>query len=134
MNVIKSILVCFLLPATFEARAQVPDVIPQVRVKDAGDGKVTVVEVAAHFVTAIKLPEPVNSVAIGDPALFQVEHSEHEPLLVLVKALTEKRAETNVLISSIHGRQFSLLLISGAGVTGPEKVDFVLQYKTATSF
>ena len=134
MNVLKSILVCFLLPATFEARAQVPDVIPQVRVKDAGDGKVTVVEVAAHFVTAIKLPEPVNSVAIGDPALFQVEHSEHEPLLVLVKALTEKKAETNVLISGIHGRQFSLLLISGAGVAGPGKVDFVLQYKTATSF
>ncbi|MBS1849340.1 MAG: hypothetical protein JST79_00230 [Acidobacteria bacterium] len=134
MNVFKSILVCFLLPAAFEARAQVPDVVPQVRVKDADDGKVTVVEVAPHFVTAIKLPEPVNSVAIGDPALFQVEHSEHEPLLVLVKALTEKRAETNVLISSIHGRQFSLLLISGAGVAGPGKVDFVLQYKTATSF
>jgi hypothetical protein len=68
MNVLKSILVCFLLPATFEARAQVPNIIPQVRVKDATDGKVTVVEVAAHFVTAIKLPEPVNSVAIGDPA------------------------------------------------------------------
>jgi hypothetical protein len=134
MNVLKSILVCFLLPATFEARAQVPNIIPQVRVKDATDGKVTVVEVAAHFVTAIKLPEPVNSVAIGDPALFQVEHSEHEPLLVLVKALTEKKAETNVLISSIHGRQFSLLLISGTDVTGPGKVDFVLQYKTATSF
>ena len=134
MNVLKSILVCFLLPATFEARAQVPNIIPLVRVKDATDGKVTVVEVAAHFVTAIKLPEPVNSVAIGDPALFQVEHSEHEPLLVLVKALTEKKAETNVLISSIHGRQFSLLLISGTDVTGPAKVDFVLQYKTATSF
>ncbi len=134
MNVLKSMLVCFLLQATFEARAQVPNIIPQVRVKDVGDGKVTVVEVAAHFVTAIKLPEPVNSVAIGDPALFQVEHSEREPLLVLVKALTEKRAETNVLISSIHGRQFSLLLISGAGVTGPGKVDFVLQYKPSKSF
>jgi hypothetical protein len=134
MNVLKSILVCFLLAATFESRAQVPNIIPQVRVKDVGDGRVTVVEVAAHFVTAIKLPEPVNSVAIGDPALFQVEHSEHEPLLVLVKALTEKKAETNVLISSIHGRQFSLLLVSGAGVTGPGKVDFVLQYKTAKSF
>jgi hypothetical protein len=134
MNVLKSILVCFLLPATFEAHAQVPSVIPQVRVKDATDGKVTVVEIAAHFVTAIRLPEPVNSVAIGDPALFQVEHSEHEPQLVLVKALTERTAETNLLISSIHGRQFSLLLISRAGATGAEKIDFLLQYKLATSF
>jgi len=134
MNVPKSILLCCLLPATFEAYAQVPSVIPQVRVKDATDGKVTVVEVAAHFVTAIRLPEPVNSVAVGDPALFLVEHSEHEPQLVLVKALTERTAETNLLISSIHGRQISLLLISRAGATGPEKIDFLLQYKPATSF
>jgi len=134
MNVLKSILVCCLLPTTFEARAQVPAVMPQVRVKDAMDGKVTAVEVAAHFVTAIRLPEPVNSVAVGDPALFLVEHSEHEPQLVLVKALTERAAETNLLISSIHGRQFSLLLISRAGATGAEKIDFLLQYKPATSF
>jgi hypothetical protein len=133
MNVFKSILVCCLLPATFEAHAQVPTVIPQVRVNNAMDSKVTVVEVAAHFVTAIRVPEPVNSVAVGDPALFLVEHSEHEPQLVLVKALTEKTAETNLLISSIHGRQFSLLLISRAG-TSPEKIDFLLQYKPATSF
>jgi hypothetical protein len=134
MNALKSILVCCLLPATFEARAQVPAVMPQVRVKDAMDGKVTAVEVAAHFVTAIRLPEPVNSVAVGDPALFLVEHSEHEPQLVLVKALTERTAETNLLISSIHGRQFSLLLISRAGAAGAEKIDFLLQYKPATSF
>lgn len=43
MNVLKSILVCCMLPATFEARAQVPSVLPQVRVKDAIDSKVTVV-------------------------------------------------------------------------------------------
>jgi hypothetical protein len=134
MNILKSILVCCLLPGTFEAHAQVPAVIPQVRARDATDGKVTVVEVAAHFVTAIRLPEPVNSVAVGDPALFLVEHSEHEPQLVLVKALTERTAETNLLISTIHGRQFSLLLIGRSGTTGPEKIDFLLQYKPATSF
>ena len=134
MNILKSVLVCFLLPATIVARAQVPAVIPQVRAKDAGDGKVTVVEVAAHFVTAIRLPEPVNSVAVGDPALFQVEHSEREPQLVLVKALTERSAETNLLISSIRGRQFSLLLISRGSATGADKVDFLLQYKPVASF
>ncbi len=51
-----------------------------------------------------------------------------------MKALTEKTAETNLLISSIHGRQFSLLLISRSGATGAEKIDFLLQYKPATSF
>lgn len=134
MNILKSVLVCCLLPATIMARAQVRTVVPQVRVKDAGDGHVTAVEVAAHFVTAIRLPEPVNSVAVGDPAIFQVEHSEREPQLVLVKALTEKSAESNLFISGIHGRQFSLLLISQGIATSSGKVDFLLQYKPVASF
>jgi Flp pilus assembly secretin CpaC len=47
-------------------------------------GQVTTVEVASHFVTAIRLPEAISSVAVGDPALFEVEHSEREPQLLFV--------------------------------------------------
>src|SRR5438309_1813005 len=96
---------------------------PQVRTKAMADTKVTIVEIAAHFVTAIRLPEPVNSVAVGDAALFQVEHSEREPELVLVKALTERSAETNLLISCVRGRRFSLLLVSHGNAAVPAKVD-----------
>src|SRR5262249_46770093 len=40
----------------------------------------------------------------------------------------------NLLITTTHGRQFSLLLFSrGASATSP-KADFVLQYKPAASF
>ena len=125
---------CCLLSVMMLSHAQVAVVSPQVRTKAVGEGKVTVVEVAAHFVTAIRLPEAVNSVAVGDPGLFQVEHSEREPELVLVKALTERRAETNLLISGVHGRQFSLLLMNRGDATNPAKVDFLLQYKSAGSF
>src|SRR5438552_8502575 len=107
---------------------------PQVRTKAAADGKVTVVDVAPHFISAIRLPEPVNSISVGDPALFQVEHSEREPELVLVKALTERNAETNLLISSTRGRQFSLLLVNRGSVASAPRVDFLLQYKRAASF
>ena len=127
------VLFCLLMVAT-ASRPQDARVSPQVRTRTAGDGKVTIVEVAAHFVTAIRLPEPVNSIAVGDPVLFQVEHSEREPDLVLVKALTERSAETNLLISSIHGRQFSLLLVSRGSISSPANVDFLLQYKPAASF
>ena len=113
MNIPKAALVfCWLMSATVVPDAQVTNVNPQVRTRGTADGKVTVVEVAAHFVTAVRLPEAVNAVAVGDPALFQVEHSEREPDLVLVKALTERSAESNLLISGVRGRQFSLLLIS----------------------
>ncbi|MGB9204295.1 MAG: hypothetical protein WCB94_10040, partial [Terriglobales bacterium] len=83
MSIPKAALVfCWLLSVAVVPNAQVTNVNPQVRTRATADGKVTVVEIAAHFVTAIRLPEAVNSVAVGDPALFQVEHSEREPELV----------------------------------------------------
>jgi len=118
------------------ASAQVVQVEPQVRTKSQIDGKVTVLEVAAHFVTTIRMPETVNSVVVGDPALFQVEHSEREPELVFVKALTTRPAETNLLISTIRGHEASLLLISRGERNSPSqpKVDFLLRYKPAGGF
>jgi hypothetical protein len=135
MRIPKAIAVCCcLLLSTIPSLAQMPAVDPQVRTRAATEGKVTIVEVAPHFVTGIRLPESVNTIAVGDPALFQVEHSEHEPELVLVKALKERSAETNLLISSIHGRQFSFLLVSPGNATALAKVDFLLQYHPAASF
>src|SRR6202140_987540 len=135
MSIPKTALVfCWLLSAMEVPHAQMPNVNPQVLTKATADGKVTIVEIAAHFVTAIRMPEAVNSVAVGDPALFQVEHSEREPELVLVKALTEKSAQTNLLISGVHGRQISLLLVSRGASAVPAKVDFLLQYKPSGSF
>ena len=72
-------------------RQHLPSRRPSIRrfgTKPTADHKITAIELTAHFVTAIRVPEPVNSVVVGDPALFQVEHSEHEPELVFVKALT----------------------------------------------
>src|SRR5258708_6211828 len=67
MSIPKTALVlCWLLSATVVSNAQMPNVSPQVRTRATADGKVTVVEIAAHFVTAIRLPETVNSVAVGD--------------------------------------------------------------------
>ena len=90
----------FLSLAMRTAMAQVPEVTPHVMTKADAEGTVTVVEVATHFVTAIRMPETVNSVVVGDPTQFQVEHSDREPELVFIKALTPKPAETNLLIST----------------------------------
>src|SRR5215469_3254479 len=116
------------------AGAQQTKIIPQARRKFTTDNKITEIELEAHFVTTIRVPEPVNSVVVGDPALFQVEHSEHEPELVFVKALTDEQAESNLLISTAKGRQISFLLVSHGRNTGPAKVDFVLRYQTAGGF
>ena len=108
----KTTLVLCLVCSAGMAMAQVPDIRPRVVTKTELGEKVTEVEVAAHFVTAIRMPEPVNSVVVGDPALFQVEHSDKEPQLVFIKAVTPNPAETNLLISTTRGSEASLLVVS----------------------
>jgi hypothetical protein len=118
------------------AFAQVPQVEPQILTKTDLEGKVTVVEVAARFVTTIRLPETVNSIVVGDSSEFQVEHSEHEPRLVFVKALSAKPSETNLLISMTNGREVSLLLVNRGEIASPNPapVDFLVRYEPAGGF
>ena len=126
---------CFFL-GTGAAFAQVPKVEPRIVAETDLDGKITVVDVAARYVTAIRLPEAVNSVVVGDPSAFQVEHSEREPRLVFVKALSTKPSETNLLISTAGGHEVSLLLISRGESNSPDRthVDFLLKYEASRGF
>jgi hypothetical protein len=136
MKVLRGLwLLCFSLGAG-AASAQVPKVEPRIATETDLEGKVTVVEVAARYVTAIRLPETVNSVVVGDPSAFQVEHSEREPRLVFVKASSIKPSETNLLISTAGGHEVSLLLISRGERNSPDRtqVDFLLKYQVARGF
>lgn len=95
-------------------------------------GQVSVVRVAPRFATAIRMPEAVSSVIVGDPQKFLAEHSEKEPALVLVKPVVEEVAESNLLVTTVKGRQVSFVLRSeGAGA---RPVDFLLNYRPAGSF
>src|SRR6266850_4487187 len=118
------------------ASAQVPKVEPRIVTETDLEGKVTVVEVAARYVPAIRLPEVVNAVVVGDSSAFQVEHSEREPRLVFVKALSTKPSETNLLISTAGGHEVSLLLISRGESNSPDRthVDFLLKYEASRGF
>ncbi|MBC8036881.1 MAG: hypothetical protein H7X89_06660 [Rhizobiales bacterium] len=82
------------------------------------------------------MPEPINSVVIGDPASFSAEHSDREPNLVFVKPITTKGAQSNLLISSTRGLQTSLLLISRGETEekGQPAVDFLMRYKPVGQF
>jgi hypothetical protein len=43
---------------TATAGAQQATIVPQVRTKPTADSKITAIELAAHFVSAIRVPEP----------------------------------------------------------------------------
>jgi hypothetical protein len=109
---------------------------PQVVGRSIRDGQVTTVFLAPRYVTAIRMPEPINSVVVGDPSSFSAEHSEREPNLVFVKPITSKAAQTNLLISSTRGLQTSLLLVSRGELKedGQPAVDFLMRYKPAGQF
>jgi hypothetical protein len=128
-------LLCFSFGASL-AFAQASKVEPRIITETDLEGRVTVVEVAARYVTAIRLAEAVNSVVVGDPSAFQVEHSEREPRLVFVKALSTKPSETNLLISTVGGHEVSLLLISRGESNSPDRtrVDFLLKYEASRGF
>ena len=109
---------------------------PQVVGHSIRDGQVTTVFLAPRYVTAIRMPEPINSVVVGDPASFSAEHSDREPSLVFVKPITTKAAQTNLLISTTHGLQASVLLVS-RGEPKEERqpaVDFLMRYQPAGQF
>ncbi len=118
------------------ALGQAQQVRPQIVTRSELEGGVAVVQVAPRFVTTIRLPEAVNSIVVGDPSEFQVEHSAREPELVFVKPLTPQPEETNLLISTADGEDVSLLLVSRGedGKDAPIKVDLLVKYQSAKGF
>lgn len=121
---------CLFVTATFVALVQA-QVQPKVAQRQLTD-EVNLVRVAPRFATAIRMPEPVSSVVVGDPSKFLAEHSEKEPALVLVKPVVEEPTESNLLVTTSTGRHLSFLLRSDG--TGAKPVDFVLAYKKSGSF
>ena len=109
---------------------------PQVVGRPIRDRQVTTVYLAPRFATAIRMPEAINSVVVGDPASFSAEHSDREPNLVFVKPITAKAAQSNLLISTARGLQVNLLLVSRGEPRADQQqdVDFLMKYSPAGQF
>ena len=116
--------------------AQVPEITPQVVGRTVQEDQVAVVYLAPRFATAIRMPDAINSVVLGDPDTFSAEHSEHEPRIVVVKPITVKAAQTNLLIITAQGYQANLLLISRGepGAGAKPDIDFMMRYRPVGKF
>src|SRR5262245_25467976 len=104
--------------------------------KTVFEGQPATLRLAPHRTTTIRLPEPVNSVVIGDPNLFQAEYSPDEPMLVFAKPTSTTAAESNLVISTTHGRQFVLSLKSLGTLPDAEAsgVDLLVNCRPAEIF
>lgn len=107
---------------------------PKVESLSLDEGEVTLVRLTPGYATAVRMPEEISSVVVGDPAKFKAEHSESEPRLVFLKPVINKPAESNALITMRSGREVSLhLLSSGIVTTIDPRVDFVIEYRSPKS-
>jgi hypothetical protein len=115
------------------ATATPADVKPAVSDLSISGHSVTDLHLRPLFTTTIRLPEPVTSVAVGAPTLFEVEHSDQEPRLVFVKPSTKESATSNLVIALQSGQEISMRLLSD-GDGGNTSVDFVVNYRPPQSF
>jgi len=96
------------------------------------EGQPASIRLAPHVTTTIRLPEAVNSVVLGDSNRFQAEYSPKEPLLVFARPTASDIAETNLVISTVFGRQFILILRSlGVSTDQSAGVDLLVTCQAA---
>lgn len=132
-----AVLIPFAIPALYaqEATSSHENVLPVVSDLTISPDTVTDLRLKPLYAATIRMPEPVSSVVVGAPTLFQAEHNEHEPELVIVKPITTQVAESNLLIATKSGQVVSLRLISdGAVASNGQQVDFVLTYERRRGF
>jgi hypothetical protein len=109
------------------------EVTPAVSQLAVSSSAVTDLHLKPLFTTTIRLPEPVTSVAVGAPTLFEVEHSDEEPHLVFVKPTTKSAVTSNLVIALQSGQEISMRLLSD-GSEGTAPVDFIVNYQPRQSF
>lgn len=93
--------------------------------------EITPLHLRTGFISTIRMPEEVNSVALGSRGEFTADHNEGEPLYVYVKPITKEPAQSNLVIATKSGMHVTLELISdGNGGPSPaQPVDFLLEYR-----
>ena len=111
------------------AQTESSTVVPKITTVPIEEGAVTVLHLGIGYTTAVRLPEEISSVVLGNPASFKAEHSETEPRLVFLKPTETQPAESNALITTKSGLQISLHLINPGQAAGNSTVDFLVEYR-----
>jgi hypothetical protein len=129
----KSFCISLLIVLSGSLAAQIKNTPNRNTSRTVFEGQPVTLRLAPQVTTTIRLPEPVNSVIIGDSSLFQAEYSPNEPLLVFVRPVMPGIAQSNLVISTVRGREFVLRLKSlGASADESESgVDLLVTCEVA---
>ncbi len=109
-------------------------VTPNVVTLSVDQSAVALIHLTPGYATAVRVPDEINSVVLGDPVKFKAEHSDAEPRLAFFKPVSSQPAETNALITMKSGQEVSLHLeSSGVVASGDPSVDFLVDYSRQKS-
>ena len=122
----RALLISALLITSAHAQAEPGAVVPKMRITGFRSGSTMTLSLSLGYVSVVHLPEPVSSIAVGDPSVFHAEHSEAEPELVFFKPLTAEAARSNAVIVTRNGTVLTLALVSYGRAPGGSEIDFLL--------
>src|SRR6185437_7092368 len=121
----KALLISALLMASAHAQAD-PELIPKMRTVGFRSGSSLILRLSLGYISAVHVPEPVSSIAVGDPSAFHAEHSDAEPDLVFFKPVSAEPARSNAVIVTRNGTVLTLALVSYGRAPAGSEIDFLL--------
>lgn len=122
-------LILHLMVGSVLAQTESSTVLPRITTVSIEQGAVTVLHLGIGYITAVRVPEEIGSVVLGNPTSFKAEHSEAEPRLLFLKPITTRPAESNALITTKSGQEISLHLTCSGQAAGNSVVDFLVEYR-----
>jgi hypothetical protein len=96
-------------------------------------GAAVTLHLALGYVSAVRLPEAVSSIALGDPSAFKAEHSDAEPHMIFFKPLSGEPACSNALIVTSSGKAVALSLVSERRSGVNAEVDYLVDLRSSAA-
>lgn len=122
----RRLLISALLIASAYPQVEGGGVVPKIRTADFRSGTAVTLRLSLGYVSAVHVPEPVSSIAVGDPSAFRAEHSDAEPELVFFKPLSAEPARSNAVIVTRNGTVLTLALVSYGRAPAGSEIDFLV--------
>lgn len=129
----RGLLISALLIGSAYPQVEGGGVVPKMRTAVFRSGSTITLRLSLGYVSAVHVPEPVSSIAIGDPSAFRAEHSEVEPELVFFKPLSAQPARSNADIVTRNGTVLTLALVSYGRAPAGSEIDFLVDCRRAVS-
>lgn len=123
------LLACALISSAYAQLQPAAVVIPKIETVTLRPDTPATLNLTPGYVSAVRLPEAVSSIAVGDPSAFRAEHSEAEPRMIFFKPLSGESVRSNALIVTTSGKAIALSLVSDRRPGAGAEINYLLDLR-----